>query len=181
MKKILFLFLLVFSLFKVTLAQEELFYLDTNRFEILVEYNYSIEEIAIKDSHNFASFHINSKNFPKLENRDSEELISPRIIKFEKAIKTEDLLFILEENYFRPANIFELLAFSKKYKNYQLMFPIVSLGSSFFGDKGRPLVPIISVNILKRGVYTVFSDKVWSNNYGFLVVPIKKTEASLLR
>jgi len=180
MKKAILL-LLFFICLKSILSQENIFYLHPEDFEIVVNYAYSIEEIAVKDSHHFSSFHINSKNFPKVESKAGEELVLVKIIQFKNPIKTDDLMVILKNNNFRPANIFELLAFSKKYQKYQLMFPIVALGSSFVNEKGSSLVPSISSNITKRSVYTVWSDEIWSTNFRFLVIPVKKIEASLLK
>lgn len=92
-------------------------------------------------------------------------------------IDSEDALARMKREGYRPANIFELLAFGIKYPDLQKENPIIALGSVVRLGGGRRVAGL-GRGSAERGLYLLWFDGSWRGQCRFLAVRKPGTQSS---
>lgn len=110
---------------------------------------------------------INATNFPLTGEVYSKKDMA--IFFFDKEISSEDVEKEMDAVGYRPADIVEGIVFSENFPRLQKKFPIAILGSSaIVGRDCR--VPVLSGDIVRRGLYLYYWVGGWNSFYRFLGV-----------
>lgn len=108
---------------------------------------------------------INSKNFKSINKDGKKEC---KIFHFAKYISSENAIKEMKKENFKPADVFDLLAFQKKFSDNRVL--IVALGSIWSDSYGDRHVPCLSVRGGKRRLILNYFDYDWDDDYRFLAV-----------
>lgn len=95
-------------------------------YPLSVDYEMSVESAVRLGQYDKVDGEITTKNFPT--ERTGETDVMVELIHF-NVVSSNDVLEKLDEMFYRPAELRELLAFGRKYPDVQREFPIVALGS----------------------------------------------------
>ncbi len=102
--------------------------LDQIKFELLIDYNQTMEQMISAGRYDWFNNDITTKRFPvKGEGKVSRKA---ELIRFNRSISSDGVIAELDKMGKRPATIEELLAFGAQYPEIQREFPVVALGSS---------------------------------------------------
>lgn len=97
-------------------------------YPVTVLYGLSLEEMVKRGRYDWVNEHITQTNFPRPKRRKQKGAVI-ELIKFDKAMESDDVIAELDKMGLRPATIEELLAFGEMYPDVQREFPVVALGS----------------------------------------------------
>lgn len=99
-------------------------------FILRINYSKSLKELMLRGHYDWINSGINEKNFVLPANLINQKLrVSCRLFNFNRLLNSEEAIYEMNKNGYRPATIFELLALGSKYKWLQRYFPVVALGS----------------------------------------------------
>ncbi len=144
-------------------------------FRFIVDYTMSLSETIALGKYDCVSDNITEKKFLKptlfAGVQQATQAVEAELLHF-GSISSDSALANMKKQGFRPATIWELLAFGAKNPELQRQFPIVALGSSCFLLWERH-VPILGGYFSGRGLYLYRFDDVWLGHFRFLVVRIK--------
>jgi hypothetical protein len=96
-------------------------------FEVIVEFEKSIEELLVLGKYDRADLDINSKHFLARRTRNVRTIID--LIHFDSILSSDDALVVLHKMGYRPADAYELLTLGIKYPDVQREIRIVALGA----------------------------------------------------
>lgn len=117
-----------------------------NVFRVLVDYDLSLEDAVRAGNYDWIDGDINSKNFPS-ERRGKEnvalELIPGFDLTDKRWIFAESAILALKQKGYRPANLWEGLAFGVANPDEQRKFPIGVRGSVWRNPYGHSYVPCL--------------------------------------
>ncbi len=140
----------------------------THTYTILVDETKTVEELVADGKFDWSNDNIISKNFPKPENGTKSEK-DMAIFNFGENISSENAIAKMDTEGYRPATIWELLAFAKKHPELQRQFPIVALGSVAVGG-GNRAVAFLGRHGSRRRLSLRYLGAVWNGHDRFLAV-----------
>lgn len=100
----------------------------TQTFTVMVDETLALADAIAEAKFDWVNENITEKNFPKPKGgtKSSREIA---IFHFGKTMSSEDVIAKMDAEGYRPATIWELLAFARDNPDLQRQFPIVALGS----------------------------------------------------
>ena len=142
--------------------------IEDGRYPITVDYSKTLEEMIIEGKYDRVTSDINCVNFPMPSDKSGSEKLEAVILHFDKIVRIEDVLKILNRRNLRPGTLPELLAFGTKHPEEQRKYQIFAVGSFWSDSVGdRFIVHLIGGN-LARGVELDFRNNWWDPRYNFL-------------
>lgn len=141
----------------------------TMTFHLSVDYGRNVEDGARAGQYDWFNPEINSLHFPA-ERKGTVEVVM-EIIQYDKEqTEPDEVIRDLNSRGMRPATIAELLAFGAAYPDMQRKFPIVALGSVWWGWHGRGGVAYLIGSASRRDLRLEFWDQRRLPGYGFAAV-----------
>ena len=134
---------------------------DTTVFKVVVNYNQSLTDMVKAGKFDWTNPDIVSEHFPTINS--GETTIDLELYQFKHGVWSYEVVELLDKAGYRPANIFELLAFEARYPDRQRKYPIVVLASKWQYDENNWAVP--AVVELEHGRYLGLIR--FANNAGF--------------
>ena len=120
----------------------------TKFYLVTVDCEMSIEETIILGKYDWVNPAITSKNFAT--KREGKAEFKVELIHFDHLISAEEALREIDLMGYRPAELPKLLALGCQYPDLQREFPIVALGSVWWGPYSRHLVPYLYGDFSER-------------------------------
>jgi len=146
--------------------------LKTGEVHIVIDYSEGIKQmmnycnIVEKDKSR-----ISSKNFPTpVELTEAAVIVTSKFFSYERNISSEAVFADMDFYGFRPATIFELLAYGKNHPDMPKRFPIAAIGSDWHISFGNCFVPVLVVRDDECRLLLTLSKGDWSIGYRFLGV-----------
>lgn len=97
--------------------------------------------------------------------------VSAKIFSFNDETAFEKVLEDIKKESFRPANIFELLYFSKTFPEFQKRFAILAAGSIFFNkEKNEVMIPCLSSFFNHKELALISTKFLYSSKCRFLAI-----------
>lgn len=134
-----------------------------NSYQLIVDYDRSVEDGTIAGYYDWSNPDINSHNFPI--GRWGKFKIVVRLIFFRRNISNAEALSELDKMGYRPANIAELLAFGEKFPDVQREFSVIAIGSVYGGS-----VACLTGRVSRRDLLLSPIGAVWNTNFRFAAV-----------
>lgn len=125
----------------------------------------TIEEMVKAGRYDWKNEDITSKYFPDVGEIGDFAL---ELVHFGHDISTEDAIVGIRQRGLEPAFIGQTLSFGEKYPKVQRNFPVVGLGSSCVGSRGRRSSPCLDVSGRERYLGLGWIGNVWSGGCRFL-------------
>ena len=120
-------------------------------YDIVVDYNRSLNAMIKAGKYDWVRDDINTKHFP-LKGKGKHELKAV-LLHFNRYIEFDDAIAEMDRQGYRPGNIEELLALGEQYPDLQKRFPIVALGSVWWVfDHTVRLMPFLKWSDLDRDI-----------------------------
>jgi len=107
-----------------------------------VDYERSVEDGVKASRYDWVNRDITNRNFPSKKGRGTAE-VAVELVHFDRDISVLEALRELEENGYRPADLWELLAFGEKYPEVQIKFPVAALGSIYRHPNDHYFSPLL--------------------------------------
>lgn len=140
----------------------------SNIFPVIVDYGKTVEAMIKADNYHLANPNITSKNFHTKKSGIQEVVIE--LIHFNRVISTDEAVKGLYQTGCRPADLYELLAFGKKYPDIQREFPIAALGSVWQDLDGYSNAPYLYRLGPKRCLRLEWTGQGWHGHWRFAAV-----------
>ncbi len=139
----------------------------TTIYEILVDHTLSLRELITLGNYDWVNENITEKNFPR--EGSGKVSLKAELLHFGRNISSENVITEMKKLGYRPATIWELLAFGTQNPELQRQFPIVALGSICVLS-GYRLVPLLHGGGSGRFLGLRWFDGGWGGSCRFLVV-----------
>jgi hypothetical protein len=133
-----------------------------------VDYDRKVEFLVQDGKYDWSNENLTSKNFPA--HKQGKESIEAVLVHFNRDIGTDAALKELDQQGFRPPNIYELLAFGAKFPDVQREFPVVALGSVWQDSHGNRSVACLWLDGGGRRASLHWVGFDWDAVYRFLAV-----------
>jgi len=161
---------------KIFIGQKEE---DSNRqsFEVDVDGTKSFETLLVEGNYDSVNHHVNSQNFPIVN--QTKRIATIEIFCFFKEKKFNEIIKEMKNNGFRPVYIEEFLSFGLKEPNLQKKFTLVCLGSPCYHLEryNVNVVPILEFSRKNdRALSFDLLEKNWPYHYRFPAVKIDKNK-----
>jgi hypothetical protein len=106
-----------------------------------VNYERSVEDGVRAGRYDWVNRDITHKNFPRKKKGTAK--VAVELVHFDRYISVSEALCELKENGYRPADLWELLAFGEKYPEVQINFTVAALGSIYRHPNGHYFSPLL--------------------------------------
>lgn len=136
-------------------------------FQVVVDYDKSIEKIVGDEGYSWVNRNINSMNFPAPKHGKHE--ITIELVCFEREVSTKQAIEKIKRQGFRPIDVYELFYLIDKYSD--IPFSVIALGSmSKDPDSGDYLIPYFCRFDLERSRMRLgHHDVNWDSDHRFAV------------
>jgi len=139
-----------------------------NAYSAVVDYGKSVEEMVKLGRYDWSSNNITSEHFPTKRIGKTEIVVD--LVHFNRRIGTDEALKELDRMGYRPAELYELLAFGEKYPEIQRGFPVIALGSVWRSSGGNRYVPCLGGSGFRRYLDLHWIEGGWGGLYRFAAV-----------
>ncbi len=139
------------------------------RYPVSVDYNVPLADMIKAGNYGWVSRDITNYNFPVKKSGKVE--LNLQFVHSKRDVSSPEIATHLKDISFRPATLFELLAFGMKYPEVHREFPIIALGSLWRNSDGFVAAPLFGISkdyVRELKLQWIGFD--WSNNPHFLVV-----------
>ncbi len=136
-------------------------------FSVNINYDLSVESLVINGKYDWKDDNITNENFPTA--RKGEVDLVLELVHFNEVLTSEEVLEVLDEMGYRPAELYELLAVGAQYPEEQKKNPIVALSSD-----GQRLAsechPYLWIGVRGRELRCHWFGSKWGEDFRFLAV-----------
>lgn len=139
-----------------------------NAYPIVVDYGKSMEEMVESGRYDWSDNNITSEHFPT--ERIGKMEIAVELVHFNRYIGIDEALQEFDRMGYRPAELYELLAFGEKYPEIQREFPIVALGSVWQASHGNCCAPYLCGHGSERRLHLDWLGDDWDGICRFAAV-----------
>ena len=176
MKKIIFFILVLFAISTTNVYSQipDSLFVDTT-FVLKVDCSKTYEQMVSDGNYNGKNDYVNKKNFPLTTECAGKTInVIAKIFNFNENISSADIIEIMNNNCFRPANLLELLALGET--NPEIQISIVALGSICYipykNDATEYICYVPYLNLdpsdMGRIIGIIDFEGNWNNNFHFL-------------
>jgi hypothetical protein len=140
-----------------------------NHIKFIVDYSLSLEQMLFLGHYDWVNKDVNEHNFPTPHHfKGQKKLVSAKLFRYKSLVKSKDVIADMKLTNYRPANLFELLFFSKFYPELSSL-STVALNSVWKKvHDGQRLPVLLVLNKKKCGVALDWIDRDWNNLFQFL-------------
>lgn len=139
-----------------------------------VDYTKTVQQLIVEGKYDWVNNVIDIENFPISSEMIGKKEVSIKLFNFDCKISSEDAIFEMKKDGYRPANLIELLVLGSLFPELQRQFPIVALGSISQKIESEDdyvcCVPYLSANDSWREIFIHWFILDWDNRYRFLGV-----------
>jgi len=138
---------------------------------LTIDYSQSIKQMIEAGKYDWKNGDIKEKHFPFPTELSGKKItVSTKLFHFGRKISTEDAIYEMGKDGYRPATLAELLALGVKHRELQRPFPVIALGSIWRYAVDDRSVPYLNVDGRKRRLSLGWFDGDWDVSYRFLGV-----------
>lgn len=163
---------LLFLLFFVVIIKnsdgEKGFKIMDDSYHVTVNYDITIEEAVEKGEYDVSESLKILSCFQTEEKGEKD--VTLKIISFDRKIKSKEVLAIISETNFRPANFRELLSLGENCPGMQRKNKIISLIPGIFSERGSECVPVLWGVSNIRCLNIFLYETEWDMGHYFLIV-----------